>query len=168
MKVDIKSKLQNHLIHSSFEESDVVYILSRVRKLIELEGVDASDKYKELKFFCNWSLHIRIDDTRAISDLVRKMVNNTSTFKIYELFCTNFKSFLDDYGLRTSIFDSDVSKLNFLGKLSAVYQDTPLVVKNGNQTYEFTFTDSDIGIEELGDGVSIRSFGSTYRIQKLP
>ncbi|PIR84223.1 hypothetical protein COU18_00530 [Candidatus Kaiserbacteria bacterium CG10_big_fil_rev_8_21_14_0_10_51_14] len=164
MKEDIRSKLQDHLLKESYEESDVVYILSRIRKLIELDEINRNrSTYKKLKFFCNWALHVQIDEATSVSDLLLQIKNGgRPTFEIYQLFSSELSRFLEEQRLHTSIFDSDIVKMNFLNKLGEVYKDTPLIVKDrGKKLFTFTFKENDIRIDESG----IRSFGSTFRIE---
>lgn len=167
MKRDIRGKLQDHLLKASFEESDVVYILSRIRKLIEIGEIETNqNRYEKLEFFCNWALHVQIDRVVPVSDLLIEVEKGAKgTFEIYQLFCFELQKFLEEYHMSTSIFNSDAMQLNFLRKLSEVYRDTPLVVKEGKKKlFTFTFTESDIGLEE-SFGIPVRSFGSTFRIE---
>ncbi len=159
MQVDIREKLQNHLLKDSFEESDVVYILSRIRKLIDLDEIDmGKGKYEKLKFFCNWALHVQIDNLTSVSDLLIEVKDGSKpTIAIFRLFYDELVKFLNDCNLRTSIFTSNKMEINFVKKLSEVYKDTPLIIKkDGKKWFTFTITESDIGIG---------SWGSTFRIE---
>lgn len=56
--------------HSPFkEESEIVYLLAEIRKIIEgYEG-----KYNALKFYCNWALHSKLDKKSTIRILSSKL-----------------------------------------------------------------------------------------------
>lgn len=166
MQNDIRNKLQIHLLKNSFEESDVVYVLSRIRKLIEVDEYRTNNKkdYRELKFFCNWALHVKINDV-PVKDLLMEVEQGKPTFEIYKLFCSELQKFLKNNNLQSSIFNSENTRMNFLGELGEVYKDTPLIVMDGKkELFTFTFTESDIGIDD-SLGIPIHSFGSTFRIE---
>lgn len=159
MQIDIREKLQSHLLKDSFEESDVVYILSRIRKLIDLDEIDTGKrKYEKLKFFCNWALHVQIDNLTSMSNLLIEVKNSSKpTIAIFRLFYDELNKFLNDYKLETSIFTSGKTEINFAKKLSEVYKDTPLIIKKeGKKWFTFTITESDIGIG---------SWSTTFRIE---
>ena len=88
MQTHILEKLQSHLLKDSFEESDVVYILSRIRKLIEINKMETgSEEYGELNFFCNWALHVQVDRFVPLADLLMDLKNgNKPLFEIFEIF----------------------------------------------------------------------------------
>lgn len=58
---DILGKLRKHLFDGLNTESDVVYFLVQVRKLLELTPND----YEYLKFHCDWALHTVLSGTMA-------------------------------------------------------------------------------------------------------
>ena len=128
MRNDIREKLQVVLSKPILEETDVVYILSRVRKLLELDK-EKSD-FKFLKFFCNWALHSQIDDT----DVIRKILEKPgeAVFRLMHVYPDldkDLKKFLKKYKLTTDIFSSKKSVLQFHHLLSAIHTDTPLIIK---------------------------------------
>ena len=63
MTNDIIRKLQGELNIPIERESQVVYILVEVRKLLDSEGV--RDRYITLKFFCDWALHTKLRKRNA-------------------------------------------------------------------------------------------------------
>jgi hypothetical protein len=72
MKPDIVDKLRFELREPIQSERQVVYILAELRKLLELEsiarsaaGEPADSSYFALRFFCDWSVHVRLDQSGA-------------------------------------------------------------------------------------------------------
>jgi len=72
MKPDIVDKLRFELREPIESERQVVYILAELRKLLELEsiarsaaGEPADSSYFALKFYCDWAVHIRLDQSGA-------------------------------------------------------------------------------------------------------
>jgi hypothetical protein len=63
MTNDIVRKLQDELTIHIRRESQVVYILVEVRKLLDSEGV--GDKYVTLRFFCDWAMHTKLRKRNA-------------------------------------------------------------------------------------------------------
>ncbi len=59
MRTDIFSKLNKILRASIRNEPQVVYILTRIGKIIELEK--ERDKYPLLKFYRDWAVHTVLD-----------------------------------------------------------------------------------------------------------
>lgn len=130
MKNDIKEKLQIILRKESLEESDIVYILSRVRKILEIDGKEKN--FRKLKFYCDWSLHAQICNTDSMKDELDDFPNNQVNlfhFINYGSFQDEFKRFLKEYQLDTNIYDNDVAALHFIQILSQILSDTPLIVK---------------------------------------
>jgi hypothetical protein len=63
MTNDIVRKLRDELNISIERESQVVYLLVEIRKLLDSEGI--KDKYVTLKFFCDWAVHIKLRKRNA-------------------------------------------------------------------------------------------------------
>jgi len=71
MKNEIRDKLQAELSSSIGSESQVVYLLVEVRKLIEQMSGEEGKEWATLKLYCDWALHARIRrraDFLAIAD----------------------------------------------------------------------------------------------------
>lgn len=165
MQTQILEKLKKHLLKDSFEESDVVYILSRIRKLIEISKIEGNaEKYNELNFFCNWALHVQIDRFVPLTDLLINIkTGSNSPTEIFPIFVSKLSIFLNDRELKSPILSSRDVQMNFLEKLGKIYEDTPLVVReNGKVIFTFTITQSDIGIDNSFD-FPVRSFEGTFR-----
>lgn len=135
---NIQEKLQIALQKDSFEESDVVYILSRIRKIIEIEKKEA--KYAKLKFYCNWALHSKIDDIEPFrSDLEEFLALDVKKLDgmLFLDFRGQLTDFLNEFGLSTVIFSSQKTTNNFFESLISVYEDTPLVIKVVKRKVQF-------------------------------
>lgn len=131
MKADIKEKLRQAFLKDYFEESDVVYILSRIRKILEIDGKKA--KYKKLKFYCDWALHAEIDNIDPISDELMNFPDDlldSHNFLAYKGFHKEINIFLKEYNIQTNIYKNFENLLNFSQKLTDIYSDTPLIVKS--------------------------------------
>jgi len=130
MKYDIKEKLQKIFLKESFEEEDVVYILSRIRKIIEIDKNGTS--YKKLKFYCDWALHAQIDNTNPIDD---EMMNDYDSlllsvdFLSFTTFDNELARFLEEHKLETNIYKDRESLYKFHKILVEIYSDTPLIVR---------------------------------------
>ncbi|GEM_PF-2206926 len=53
---DLKVFLENK--SKLTQRNEVVYLLVRIRKILDLDG---SNRYKTLRFYCNWVLHTKLD-----------------------------------------------------------------------------------------------------------
>lgn len=82
MKLEMIDKLSRELKKEMSEECRVVYILSRIRKVLELEN--SKNKYKVLNFYCNWSLHAKIDNTKPVREFIKSFIINkvVNTLKV--------------------------------------------------------------------------------------
>ena len=72
MKPDIISKLRDELREPIHSERQVVYILAELRKLMELEAIERNERgappdnsHFALKFYCDWAVHVRLDQAGA-------------------------------------------------------------------------------------------------------
>lgn len=129
-KEEIKSKLQDVFKKVELDEVDVVYILRSIRKVLD---IDKNKEYKKLRFYCNWALHIQIDDTNVVSEELGSFpddVVSSHKFLMYETFHKELKSFLEKYSLQTNIYKDNDSVFKFNKLLTDIYTDTPLVVKS--------------------------------------
>lgn len=63
VKLAIVQKLQDELTSQIERESQVVYILVEVRKLLEISNL--KDQYVVLQFFCDWALHTKLRKRNA-------------------------------------------------------------------------------------------------------
>lgn len=128
---DIKDKLRIILDKDRFEETDVVYILSRIRKILEIDKKEK--EFKKLKFYCDWALHSQIDNTDAMKDdletFLRGSLEKGRDFLFFKPFDEEFATFLKEYSMSTGIYNNTDTELQFKQLLTRIYSDTPLIVK---------------------------------------
>lgn len=131
MQNDIVSKLATHLQKTSFEEADVVYILSRVRKLLETNG--NHNKYRKLKFYCDWALHAEIEKgTKVFQEELEAFIAGDKeaggAILTHQYFETEFREFLKEYGISEGSYMNMPTRMRFRELLAGIYSDTPLIV----------------------------------------
>lgn len=114
MQKAIGYKLAQHLLKNSFDESDVVYILSRIRKLIEFNEMGSSGRDDVvLKFFCNWALHVQIDNCTSVSSLLLDIEQGSRwSFELYLHFWEALILFLEKNSLSNPTFCSKDPSVN--------------------------------------------------------
>lgn len=133
---DVKEKLSLALKKVS-NEHDVVFIMSRVRKLIEDDSNRDSDA--RLKFYCNWALHMELEYTNNIKSILES--DNTEErlrFEKLEDFEVEFKAFINRHEL--TIDDDMMSTLK--QEYSKIISDASLIY-NSPIKYEPTALNSD-------------------------
>ncbi len=131
MRNDIQEKLSKELKRDLKYESQVVYILSRIRKLLEIEN--AKRKYKVLNFYSNWSLHSKIDRTEPVREILKEFIEKKGErhgFIFYTDFEKELKAFLTEHGLPI-LRPSKIKKFKDL--LSKTISDTPLEILLGTK-----------------------------------
>jgi hypothetical protein len=158
MKNDIRDKLQGELMKKIEGEPQVVYILSRVRKILEIDGRE--DEYKILKFYCDWALHPKINNIRAVKDLIDGVVasdarSNGDLTMWFGSLHKDLKRFFKENGLSTILYDSDEKTFWFNKFLSQIYSDTPLVV------------DGKLEVSWVGRAGET-SFGGSFAVKTIP
>ncbi len=138
MKHAIIEKLNRELISQIKTEPQVVYILSRIRKILEIENI--KDKFPVLNFYCNWSLHSEISKTdgKKINAILKEFVENKE--KQYKLnlhlkFAEEFNTFLKSHFLPT-LDGKQLNNFRFI--LGQVISDTPIKVIIGTR-YQIIF-----------------------------
>ncbi len=133
---DIIEKLRIEFEKLITEEVQVIYILSRIRKILEIDGKEK--KYKKLKFYCDWSLHSQIDNIDPIKELLGIVVSGepheASDFFNYKPLDEELKQFLQEYNISSKIYESNKNERLFKEILTRIYSDTPLVIKNVKKT----------------------------------
>jgi hypothetical protein len=75
-QIEIIEKLDKELKKEVHGECYVVYILSRIRKILEIKN--QKGKYRFLNFYCSWVLHSKLDyksTTILLADLFESDVN---------------------------------------------------------------------------------------------
>jgi hypothetical protein len=147
MESAIIVKLRDELELDLQRESQVLYILAEIRKLIEHRKDRGLSDYSELKFYCNWALHIRIDrDDKNVTTLfdgvdVLEGISfedyvQSSFFNLvsnFQLMRSSLGQFLAEHKLPTKIIDTDSNWNTFLFLFCGVISEVPLVYR-GNPT----------------------------------
>ncbi|MEW6616845.1 MAG: hypothetical protein AB1333_00225 [Patescibacteria group bacterium] len=148
---DIKEKLRFELMVPITGEPQVVYILSRVRKILDIDH-KGDGKYGILRFYCNWALHTEIEDTKAIKDLLQKIklppkskehLEALYDFGLFRSFDREFRLFLKEYGFITTIYKKKEETILFKKILRQIYSDTALIIKTIKKT-KITLTSGDV------------------------
>jgi len=76
MEHDIIRKLRAELERGISSESQVVYVLVKIRRLLDLDkDQGATATYSTLRLYCNWALHIKLSYSQA-----RKIVTMADSF----------------------------------------------------------------------------------------
>ena len=161
MERDIVKKVQDALARPISSEMQVVYVLTEVRKLLELEQIPRKevrevpdDRYAALKFYCDWAVHARMTHEGArrivqrfdqyqglMEELDSKHEDKGTTNLAFlgeldaDLQLSKFRSQLGDY-LSSRDLDHAISTdgrrwVEFLTYYSEVVQDAPLVYETG-------------------------------------
>jgi len=125
--------------------------------MLEIGGKEK--EYNKLKFYCDWALHSQINNIGAVRDVLDGIIarNTESGLDLtlqFKTFREEFKRFLQDNQLSTTIYDSEESRFRFEMYLSHIYTDTPLIV------------DGKIKIQWYGQ-IGEKSFGGSFKILDL-
>ena len=125
---EIFSKLAQALDEDITTEAQVVYILSRLRKYLEITGQKKT--YKDLNFYCNWALHSKLERTEPVADALREFLQGTDggKFLSFDYLIEDLKKFIDKHGLPRKILEDNANFLRFINLLVGIYSDTPLTV----------------------------------------
>jgi len=143
--------------HKSFkEESEIIYLLVQIRKILELER---SKPYKTLYFYCNWVLHSKLNrpsTTKFLADIfdqsidlngtahqnARNIKNVGKEFFTVKTFKNELGSFLRSIGLPQRFSNERL--------LLEIIKDCPIelatnkikrvkVIKHSNKEYHYKF-----------------------------
>ena len=148
---DIRKKLQVELNRRIEGESQVVYILSRVRKILEIGGKKKEKEYNKLKFYCDWALHSNINNVGAVRDILDGIVTRKGetdadlTMRFITLH-EELKRFIAEHELSTTIYDSDETRSPFEMYLSQIYADTPLIIDGAIEVCWYGRTEEDLRV----------------------
>lgn len=132
MKNDILDKLKFEIAKDEIDEIKVIYYLSRIRKILEIDkNVKA---YKVLKFYCDWALHSHIDNTQLVSSVLREVffggnIIDLSNFSNFSDFDSELKSFFKEYAIESSLYSNSSNLRKFHDVLWQIYTDTPLIFR---------------------------------------
>ena len=141
-QIKILEKLNKELKRDITEECQVVYILSRIRKMLEMKN--QKDKYKLLNFYCNWSLHVNlkykktaqiisdmfdrdIDCSESANDIAHRMKFNQAAFFKLNDFKNDLKKFFEDNDLSLSLLNKNKQWIKFVKLLLEIIEDCPVI-----------------------------------------
>lgn len=146
MTPQIIDKLQKEIRAGLHKESQVVYLLAGIRKIVEQENL--SNQYEYLKFHCNWALHSRLTGTFA-----QKVLNhfdsahlhllkgndlgqNTEADKISKMECfrDEISKFLSA-NYMTDFTNSPNVWTKFMYLYARVIEDCPLIIRAGGPAH---------------------------------
>jgi hypothetical protein len=142
MRNAIIEKLNKHMGKCPATESDVVYALVQIRKL--LEQSDEKGSYCWLNLFCNWVVHPKLDKGKAVDGilevleegLTRTSVFDASTFDrdgkagevlSFDLFRAELVEFCSANEL-TTLWVNECWR-QFLALYAEVVKDCPLIIR---------------------------------------
>jgi hypothetical protein len=122
----IEEKLNRALQEDITSEYQVIFILSRIRKCLEIK--EEKRKYKFLNFYCNWALHAKIDRTEPVADVLRDFLNkkDDEKFLSFDYLNLDLDKFLKTNKFSTRILDDTENYLRFINILVDIYVDTPI------------------------------------------
>lgn len=126
-QIEILEKLNRELGKDIHEECQVIYILSRIRKYLEIKN--QKSQYKHLNFYCNWALHSKIDRTEPVADVLREFIEGRDDEKFlqFDHLVDDLRKFLKDNKLSEKLFETE-NFLRFVNLLVDIYSDTPVKV----------------------------------------
>jgi hypothetical protein len=139
-QIEVIEKLNRELKKNIKDECQIIYILSRVRKILEIN--DQKGKYKLLNLYCNWVLHNKLDrknTTVLLADLfeqdidcqkggkenaIRIKSNHSNFFKLSSL-KQELGNFFKDHNLSFDL--SNKNWLIFVRLLLEIIKDCPII-----------------------------------------
>jgi hypothetical protein len=128
-EVEIKEKLREVLSRENISEVELVYIFSRIRKILEPnKGADFPIVY----FYCNWALHVKINKVpqALLDELIRSHEEYTaSPFIVHRSFYEELVRFLEKHNLP----QPKIRPVQFLDTMVKIYSDTPVILNGQHE-----------------------------------
>lgn len=129
---EIIERLSKKLESVPKSEEDIIFILSKVRKILELNH--HPDKYSVLNFYCNLALHSKIDKPipKILSDELIRVHENLEAYHPfigYSDLHNQLIEFISEYNLPNFYNLPDYNRSNLTNLLNAIYHNTPVIVK---------------------------------------
>jgi len=142
MKLEIVSKLNTVLKDDIFSETQVVYILTRIGKILELEY---DGNYPVLKFYRDWSVHTKLDrkKNKKIIEILKEFIKEKEIrhrFVLHTQFCSELNEFLKKHDLEQL---NKIKLDNFIYYLGKVISDTPIDVEFDEPKYRISIGEPD-------------------------
>ena len=151
----IIEKLDKEMRKDISEECQVIYILSKIRKILEIEN--AKQKYKILNFYCNWSLHSVIENTKPVENILTEFLTDEESrvnFLYFKYFIEEFGTFSQDHNLPSVIFEH--KRLDkFLELLVEILSDTSVEFKTPSTKAKIIIKSVELAGFHAGIGYSI-------------
>jgi len=138
MENEILTKLKKVLEESIDEESQVVYVMVQIRKLLERVGTNLN--YSLLRFYCNWVLHPKINKLSVVRDTLNKIAEEHEKGDYGEsgLDFINFNSlkkqmeaFFEEKNLPMDLLEEKEKWRKFKKLLVNIIKDCPLEFESG-------------------------------------
>jgi len=128
MELEILKKLKEELEKDISNEAHVIFIFTKIRKILEIHK--EQKQYKFLYLYCNWALHFQIERTEPIfQELIDFINGNDKGFLNFEFFKNDMLIFLNNYNLPTKIIIDAENYYRLIKILLDIYTDSPLIVK---------------------------------------
>lgn len=125
---EIRIKIQNAISEPIREENQVVFILSRVRKMLESEELKPA--FSRLVFYCDWVLHAKLSRVQGDAlQMLKEFVNgNQEDFLNFAIFTSELKRFFAHFDIKEQHFFESDNYARFISLLVDIYTDTPVIV----------------------------------------
>ncbi|MCX6766078.1 MAG: hypothetical protein NT136_03930 [Candidatus Moranbacteria bacterium] len=148
---EILEKLNKELERDIKNECQVVYILSRIRKILEIKN--QKDKYELLNFYCNWSLHVNlkyknttqfiskmfdqyIEFTKSEKDIAREMKSNHADFFKLNDLKNELRKFFEVHDLPLNLVDKNKYWITFIKLLLEIIEECPVICIKSSKKIE--------------------------------
>jgi len=150
MKNSILPKLADHLNRGVNRESDVVYLLAEVRKILDAD--DPAHTLGALWMYCHWALHVDLSLPKTTGEFLKRVdlwvCNNVAyltprqpwkfldevylfrDFVYLQTFREQLGGFLKTYGLPTELTGNDTLWFAFLAAYAGVIEDGTLSMQS--------------------------------------
>lgn len=164
---DIVRKLSNELAETITSESQVVYILVELRKLLERNALLKEERFRALRFCCDWTVHSKLD--RDTAKMITELFDRYETMYRHEPvgvsqagipelveFCEHsrfrqqFIAACQTVDITTATISNDDWWRGFLIQFSEVVRDCPIEARPRGTTYVKRVTASAIDPQSVG------------------
>lgn len=169
-RIEILEKLDREIKKDIREECQVVYILSRIRKILEAKNtvipIGSDRKYQLLWFYCSWVLHYvmdrdstqkllrnlfsnGIDNQKSAKENAEMLKSNNPDFFKFSSFKLELHEFFNEHELSLDLLDNKWN--NFCQILLEIIKETPIrftsgslqeieLIRDNNNDYCYKFT----------------------------
>jgi hypothetical protein len=158
MEDELIAKISRRLEAGIATEEDVIYLMVKIRKLLERKNLKA--EYPVLLFYCDWSLHASMDrgGAREMLRLVDGYLSGRRPRAVSELtrllglpiLRSEMCRFLANFGVSDQVIRDEEAWLNFREKFVANIADCALVAPDGMGVRCLSFVERYVGPENRG------------------